>query len=153
MNESNDRDRYDHFRKLKTGVEHLAEAEAAWDPTPPPDPNTLNWKPAEVAPGYWKVPGISKVFRSEDDARRAGLSADSRAQREYDNYMNALILPPKTPGQEKAEEYEAAKAKALADGVTPDAWNNSPDVRAEYLPDGRTGAELWEEHKRQKRMR
>ena len=31
---------YDHFRALKSGAEHIAEAEAASDSTPPPDPAT-----------------------------------------------------------------------------------------------------------------
>ncbi|MEE9095725.1 hypothetical protein [Pseudarthrobacter phenanthrenivorans] len=146
-------DRYEYFRPVKSGSERIADAEAAWDPTPPPDPETIDWKPTEVAPGYWKTPGDARTFRSEDDARRAGLSVYARAQRDYANYVNALIVPAKTPGQEEAEEYEAAKAKAIAEGVSSDAWNNSPDVRAKYLPDSRTGAELWEEHKRKNHMR
>lgn len=144
---------YDHFRPLKSGAEHIADVEAASDSTPPLDPATLNWDPVPLGSDRWKAPNDARVFRSEDEARRAGQTARGRAERDYANYVNALIVPDKTPGQVKAEEYEEARAKALADGVSPDAWNNSPDVRAQYLPDSRTGAELWEEHKRTKHMR
>lgn len=143
-------DRYDHFRPLKSGVEYLAEAEAAADSTPPPHPGSLNFDPTETSPGRWQVPNDPRVYRTRDDARRAGLTARAKADRAYANYVNALPVPKKTPGQLAAEEYEAAKAEALSKGVTLDAWENSPKVRAEYQPDSRSGAELWEEHKRKK---
>lgn len=143
-------DRYDHFRPLKTGVEHLMEAEAA-DTTLPPHPDSLNFDPVEVSPNLWQVPNDSRVFRTFDEARRAGLTAKARAARTYANYANALITPPLTPGQIAAQEYEAAKAEALSAGITRDAWENSPEVRAAYLPDSRTGSELWEEYKRNRK--
>ena len=92
-------------------------------------------------------------FRTRDEARLAGNAAFAKAEREYANYENALPVPEKTPGQEAGEQYEAAKARALSEDVTPDAWENSPEVLAEYLPNSRSGAELWEEYKRNKRNR
>lgn len=144
-------DRYDHFRPRKSGKEYLAETEAAMDPTPPPDPDSLSFDPVETNTGWWQVPNDHRVFRAYDDARRAGLTARANAERRWANYQNAMIVPSKTPGQEAAEGYEAAKAKALSDGVSPDRWASSAEVRAKYLPDSRSGAELWEEYKRKKR--
>ncbi|MCB5275920.1 hypothetical protein BJG92_03474 [Arthrobacter sp. SO5] len=146
-------DGYEYFRRLKTGAEHIAETEAGTDPTPPPHPDSLDFEPAETSPDRWQVPNDPRAFRSRDDARRAGLTARAKAERNWANYQNALIVPAKTPGQEAAEEYESAKAEALSKCVTPDAWENSPEVRAAYLPDSRIGAELWEEYKRNKRIR
>lgn len=141
-------DGYEYFRRVKSGAEHIAEIEARTDPTPPPHPETLEFDPVETSPGLWQVPNDARAFRTSADARRAGLTARAKAHREYANYVNALPAPEMTPGQEAGEEYEAAKAKALSEGVTPDAWENSPEVRAAYLPDSRSGAELWEEYKR-----
>lgn len=143
-------DRHDYFRRLKSGAELIAETEAKSDPTPPPHPDSLNFDPVETSPGRWQLPNDARVFRSSDDARRAGLTARAQAHREYANYVNALPSPEKTPGQEAAEEYAAAKAKAFSEGVTADAWENSAPVRAVYLPEGKTPAQLWEEYKRTK---
>ena len=144
-------DRYDHFRPLKSGVEHIAEAEAATDPAPPPHPDSLNFDPVETSPDRWQLPDDPRVFRTRDEARRAGLTARAGAERRYANYVNALPVPTKTPGQEAAEEDAAARARALSEGVPSETWDNSPEVRAKYLPDARSGAELWEEHKRNRK--
>jgi len=144
-------DRYDHFRPRKSGKEYIAEAEAASDSTPPPRPEDLSFDPVEINPGRWRVPNDARVFRTRDEARLAGLTAQAKAERAYANYVNALPVPKKTAGQEVAEDYEAAKARALSEGVAPELWDNSPEVRAAYIPDSRTGAQLWEEYKRNKR--
>jgi hypothetical protein len=142
--------RYEHFRPMKSGKEYIAEAEAAADSTPPPHPDSLNFDPVETSPDQWQVPNDPRVYRTRDEARRAGLTARAKADRAYANYVNALPVPTKTAGQEVAEDYEAAKARALSEGVAPELWDNSPEVRAAYLPDNRTGAQLWEEYKRTK---
>lgn len=144
-------DRYDHFRRLKSGAEHLAEAAvSAGDTAPPPNPETLSFTPVEVSPGRWQVPNNHRVYRTESEARRAGYTAEGKAQREYANYVNALPVAAKSRGQEISEAYEAAKAQALADGVTPEAWAASAEVRSAYL-DTRSGAELMQEHRRNRR--
>jgi hypothetical protein len=121
------------------------------DPTPPPHPDSLSFDPMETNQGWWQVPNDPRVFRTYDDARRAGLTARAKAERRWANYQNAIIVPSESPGQEAAEEYEAAKAKAVREGVSPETWANSAEVRANYLPDPRSGAELWEEYKRNRK--
>jgi hypothetical protein len=143
-------DGYEYFLSPKSGKDYIAEAEAASDSTPPPIPSSLCFDPVEISPDRWRVPNDTRVFRTQDDARRAGLTARARAERAYANYVNALPVVQKTPGQVAAAEYEDAKAQAIAAGVTPDAWENSPEVRAAHLPDNRSGAELWEEYKRKR---
>lgn len=140
-----------YFRRLKTGAGHIAEKETKTDPTPPPHPDSLDFTPVEISPGRWQVPKDTRVFRTRDEARLAGNAAFARAERDYANYVTALPSPEKTPGQEAAEQYKAAKTKALSEDVTPDAWENSPEVLEAYLPKSRSEAELWEEHKRNKR--
>ena len=145
-------DRYEHFRPMKAGKDYIAETEAAeTNATPPPNPVSLDFTPVEISPDRWQVPNDTRVFRTQDEARRAGNALFAKADRDYANYVNALPVPKKTPGQEAAEAYEAAKAEALSEEVTPEAWASSPEVRAKYMPDPRNGAELWEEHKRKKR--
>lgn len=143
-------DNYEYFQTRKSGAEYIAEAEAAADPTPPPSPESLNFDPIETIPGRWQVPNDHRIFRTRDEARRAGLTARAKAERNYANYENALPSPEQSPGQEAAEAYESARARAMSEGVSAEAWTNSPEVRAEYLPDGRSGAELWEQYKRSK---
>jgi hypothetical protein len=144
-------DGYEYFRSPKAGKDYIAEAEAASDSTPPPNPSSLSFDPVEISPDRWRVPNDTRVFRTQDEARLAGLTARARAERAWANYKNALPVPRKTPGEEAAEAYEVAKAKALSAGVSADAWSNSPEVRAAYLPDSRSGAELWEEYKRNRK--
>lgn len=144
-------DRYDHFRPLKSGADHLADAAAsAGRDTPPPHPYTLNFSPVEVGEGYWKLPNDHHVYRGEAEARKAAARAEGDAKRAYASYVNALPVPTKTRGQELHEAYEAAKAKALSEGVTREAWEASAELRAAYF-DTRTGAELMQEHKRNRR--
>lgn len=143
-------DNWEYFRAQKPGIEYIAEAETVADPTPPPNPESMNFDPIETSPGRWQVPNHHRVFRTRDEARRAGLTARAKAERNYANYANALPSPERTPGREVADAYESAKARALSEGVRPEAWTNSPEVRAEYLPDSRTGAEIWEQYKRSK---
>lgn len=143
---------YDHFGYRKPVAEHLADAlAAASDTAPPPDPETLNFKPVEVKPGMWQLPhetGTNRFFRTDVEARRAGFNAEAKAQREYANYVNDLPVPARTQGQEISDAYEASKAKALSEGVTPETWQSSAEVREAYLPDMRDGAELMREYRR-----
>ncbi len=143
---------YDHFGYRKPVAEHLADAAAAvGDTAPPPDPATLNFNPVEVSPGMWQLPpetGIDRHFRTDVDARHAGFNAEGKAQREYANYMNAQPVPVRSRGQEISDAYEASRAKALSEGVTPEAWQSSVEVREAYLPDMRDGAELMREYRR-----
>ena len=104
-----------------------------------------------MGPNQWRIANDPRIFYTRDEARRAGNRAHGNAQQAYANYVNALITPERTSGEEAAEEYEAAKAEALARGVSLDAWENSPEVRAAFMPNTRSGAELWEEYKRNKR--
>lgn len=145
---------YDHFGYRKPVAEHLADAlAAASDTAPPPDPETLNFKPVEVEPGMWQLPhetGTNRFFRTDVEARRAGFNAEAKAQREYANYVNALPVPTRTRGQEISDAYEAARTQALSEGVTAESWKYSAEVRAAYLPDMRDGHELWQESKRKR---
>ncbi|MBP1135661.1 hypothetical protein JOE31_001893 [Arthrobacter sp. PvP023] len=143
---------YDYFGVRKSVAEHLADATAAaGDAVPPPDPKTLTFEPVEVSPGRWQLPNETnpnRFFRTHDEARRAGFTAEAHAQREYANYVNALPIETKTVGQEANETYEAGRATAMSEGITPEAWAVSAEIRAAYLPETKTGAELWQEHKR-----
>lgn len=143
---------YDHFGYRKPVAEHLGDAlAAASDTAPPPDPETLNFDPVEVSPGMWQLPNETnpnRFFRTDVEARREGFTAEAKAQREYANYVNALPADTKTVGQETNEAYEAGRATAMSEGITPEAWAVSAEIRAAYLPETMTGAELWQEHKR-----
>ena len=143
---------YDHFGYRKSVAEHLADAEAAvGDAAPPPDPTALNFNPVEVSPGMWQLPNETnpnRFFRTEVEARREGITAAANAQRKYANYMNALPTETKSVGQEVNATYEAGRAAAMSEGITPEAWAVSAEIRAAYLPETKTGAELWLEHKR-----
>ena len=145
---------YDHFGARKSVAEHLADAAAAvGDAAPPPDPATLNFNPVEVSPGMWQLPNETnpnRFFRTDVEARREGFTAEAKAQREYANYMNALPVPVRSRGQEISDAYEAARAQALSEGITPEAWKNSAEVRGAYLPDMRDGHELWRDSKRKR---
>lgn len=142
---------FDHFGYRKPVAEHLADAAAAvGDTAPPPDPATLNFDPVEVTPNMWQLPhetGTNRFFRTNAEARRAAITAEANARREYANYVNAQPVPVRSRGQEVSDAYEAARAQALSEGVTPEAWKYSAEVRAEYMPDMRDGHELWRESK------
>lgn len=143
---------YDHFGYRKPVAEHLADASAAaGDTAPPPNPETLNFDPVEVSPDMWQLPhetGTNRFFRTDVEARRASITAEANAKREYANYVNDLPATKRTRGQEISDAYEASRAKALSEGVTPEAWAASAEVRGAYLPDFRDGTELWRDHKR-----
>lgn len=143
---------YDHFGYRKSVAEHLADAAAAaGDTAPPPDPAALNFDPMEVSPGRWQLPNETnpnRFFRTDVEARRAGITAAADAQRKYANYVNALPAETKSVGQEVNEAYETARAAAINEGITPEAWAVSAEIRAAYLPETKMGAELWREHKR-----
>ena len=55
-------DRYEHFRRLKSGKDYIAEVEAVTDSTPPRRPSELNFDPVETRPDRWQVPNDPRVF-------------------------------------------------------------------------------------------
>jgi hypothetical protein len=123
-----------------------------------PEPKGADYSPRWVAgthgrEGRWHVPalgdGDAAEFRSEASAKRAGKVAFEAAMRDFDAWHAKKELKTQpSPAQELVANLRAAKEKALSEGVTADEWDVSAEIRAHYFQPPKSGAELYEEWRR-----
>lgn len=128
------------------------EYASSWGPEPS-EPRREDYSPRLRGDGLYHVPalgdGNGAFFRSEDNAKRAGNLAYGEALRYHNAWHRKKDLETKpTPGQEMAEALRTAKQQALREGISEAEWDQSPELRANYYAPSKSGAELWEEHKR-----